>query len=104
MVPAVIGAGYRQNSLAWFRALQGSGTLGLIDDEELKADLIESHDGDLAYLAGLSEVLDGTERRLFDVVETYFAPVSGDTTTAFESGGSEWRTRNSEWVLQVPVE
>lgn len=48
----------------------------LVDDQELKAGLIEYHDGDLAWLSSTDEALTEVEKRLEDV---HGEPASGGT-------------------------
>ena len=93
---AIFRRSYGQNSLPWFRAMQENGTLALVTDEELKADLLAYHDGTLGYLSSLIAELEAFELRLIETSSPDIGPCPGSDVT-------EYGTRVFDWTLKRPA-
>lgn len=82
---------YEPSSLASFAGLRDTGTLGLVADDDLVVMLSDFHDGRLAYVDELMEMLDEIDASLRQASLQHLAPIGGDDG-------------RYSWVLLGPVE
>lgn len=94
---AIFRRSYSQSSLPWFRSLQSAGTLSLIDDYELRDDLLQFHNGHLEYVSDLVRELEDFEARLIDSSSPDIGPLP-------DRDAIEGEARVFTWGLQSSLE